>query len=306
MNGKNNPAGRRPVLLLVDDEPANLRLMSDILAEQYELLLATNTEAALRIARAQKPDLVLMDVVLPGISGLEACRRLGNLAETSDIPVIFITGGSSEDEELACWDAGGVDFVGKPIRPVTLLRRIASHISLKMQSDELRVLAGTDPLTGLANRRTFDSHLAKEWRRCWRQRLPLSMAIIDVDWFKAYNDHYGHDAGDQALRAVSDALQSACTRAGDTVARLGGEEFAVLMPGTSSEGAQTLIGRLFSLLEERAMPHEGSPLARLSASAGVATCHPGPASDSSELMALADNRLYEAKAQGRARFVSSD
>ncbi|MAL02822.1 MAG: diguanylate cyclase response regulator [Arenimonas sp.] len=294
-----------PVLLLVDDDPGNLRLLAGLLGDSYELRLATRAEAALQIAASQHPDLILMDVMLPGMSGLEACRRLAQDPGTMDIPVIFITGGSSEDDELACWDAGGVDFVSKPVHPVTLARRVAVHIKLKQQADRLRELAGTDALTGLANRRTFDSHASREWRRCRRLHLPLSLAILDVDWFKAFNDHYGHAGGDRALRLLADTLRRLCTRAGDTVARLGGEEFALLMPNTNAEGARTLLGRLLEAVDSLQEPHAASPLGQLSISAGIASVEPETGGDLASLMALADRRLYLAKAAGRARWVDA-
>ncbi|KFL35996.1 GGDEF domain-containing protein [Arenimonas donghaensis] len=300
------PSNGRPVLLVVDDDPGNLRLLAGLLGESYDLRLATRAEAALKIAASQHPDLILMDVVLPGMSGLEACRRLAQDPGTADIPVIFITSGSSEDDELACWDAGGVDFVSKPVHPVTLARRVAVHIKFKQQADRLRELAGTDALTGLANRRTFDAHASREWRRCRRLRLPLSVAILDVDWFKAFNDYYGHDGGDRALRLLADTFRKLCTRAGDTVARLGGEEFALLMPNTNAEGARTLIARLLEAVHSLQEPHASSPLGYLSLSAGLASVEPATGGDLAALMTLADQRLYRAKDAGRARWVDAD
>lgn len=299
-------SNRHPVLLVVDDDPGNLRLLAGLLGESYDLRLATGAEAALRIAANQHPDLILMDVMLPGMSGLEACRRLAEEPRTADIPVVFITGGTSEGDELACWDAGGVDFVSKPVHPVTLLRRVAVHIKLKQQADRLRELAGTDTLTGLANRRTFNALASREWGRCSRLQLPLSVAILDVDWFKAFNDHYGHDGGDRALRLVAESFRRLCTRAGDVVARLGGEEFALLMPDTNAEGARKLIARVLEAVHSLQEPHAASPLGYLSLSAGLASVEPAKGGDLSALMTLADQRLYRAKAAGRARWVDAD
>lgn len=296
----------QPVLLLVDDDPGNLRLMGDVLAGSYRLRVATSAEAALRIANEQLPDLILMDVVLPGISGLEACRRLAANPATSGIPVIFITGGTTEHDELACWDAGGVDYVNKPIHPVTLTRRIAVHIKLKQQADRLRLLAGTDSLTGLANRRTLDVNLLAEWRRCQRLGAPVSVAILDVDWFKQYNDRYGHEGGDRILRLLASTMRDVCSRASDTVARLGGEEFCLLMPNTSEEGASVLVERVLQRIAALCEPHAASPLGKLSVSAGIASCIPQAGADSSILLVTADRRLYRAKEAGRARACASD
>lgn len=299
-------AENQPLLLLVDDDPSNLRLIGDVLAGSYQVTVATSGEVALRLAQEQLPDLVLMDVVLPGITGLEACRRLGANPATSDIPVIFITGGTTEYDELACWDAGGVDYVSKPIHPTTLTRRIAVHIKLKQQADRLRMLAGTDPLTGLANRRTFDLNLTTEWRRCQRLGAPISVAILDADWFKRFNDRYGHEGGDRVLRMLATTMQEVCSRASDTVARLGGEEFCILMPNTGEEGASILIERVLGRIAELCEPHADSPFGRLTVSAGIATLIPRDGREASDLMATADKRLYKAKAAGRAQACSSD
>ena len=296
----------RPTLLIVDDDPGNLRLIGSILEDVYQLRVATTAETALRIAREQMPELILMDVVLPGISGLDACRKLAADPVTSDIPVIFITGGTTESDELACWDAGGVDYVSKPIQPVTLVRRIAVHMKLKQQTDRLRRMAGTDALTGLANRRTFDTHLASEWRRCRRLGMPLSVALVDADWFKGYNDRYGHDAGDRALKLLASTMKSVCTRASDIVARIGGEEFGILMPNTSQDGALVLVQRVRDGIADIRETHAGSPFGCLTVSAGVATVVPDATRDTTWLMRTADKRLYRAKDAGRNQACDTD
>ncbi len=295
----------QPTLLVVDDQPTNLQLLFGMLSSDYRLLAASNAEAALSLAAEQQPDLVLMDVMLPGMSGLEACRRLKRQIETRDIPVIFMTGGNTPDEESACWEAGGVDFIPKPLNAMTVQRRIAVHVRLKQQADQLRLLASTDALTGIANRREFDAELQAEWRRCWDQGAPLSLAMVDVDWFKGYNDHYGHQQGDEALRAVAATLAASFNRHGDVVARVGGEEFAVLLPNTSEANSLLLLERLCAALRVKAIDHAGSPLGQLSVSVGVATVEPGPGVSPAALVECADQRLYQAKADGRNRIIGS-
>lgn len=295
---------RKPRLLLVDDQPVQLQALYRTLAGDYQLFMATNGEQALQVALQQQPDLILLDVVMEGLDGFGVLQRLRAQAQTPAIPVIFVTAHSDQDIESRCLEAGAVDFITKPINPAVVRARVRTHLTLKFQSDLLRSLAFVDGLTGVANRRRFDERLALEWARAQRHGHALSLLLVDVDHFKAYNDRYGHQAGDEALRRVAACLTEQMRRGTDLVARYGGEEFACLLPDTDSEQALALAQRIVEAVPLMAIPHSACPVAPvLTVSVGVATRR-GPTQpgwSSAALLGLADAQLYEAKRLGRAR-----
>ena len=299
---------RKPRLLLVDDQPVHLQVLYRTLSAEHQLFMATGGEQALKVAHEQLPDLILLDVVMPGVDGFDVLRRLRAERDTADIPVIFVTAHSGEDIETRCLEAGAVDFIPKPINPSVVRARVHTHLTLKFQSDLLRTLAFVDGLTGVANRRQFDERLNIEWARAQRHASALSLILVDVDHFKAYNDHYGHQAGDDALRRVAACLREQVRRGTDLVARYGGEEFACLLPDTGLEDAQRLAVQLLEAVRAMAIPHRhGGSGGVLTVSLGVAT-RAGPARPGWQpalLLGLADAQLYEAKHRGRARMCAA-
>ncbi|MFF7708726.1 diguanylate cyclase domain-containing protein [Pseudomonas sp. NPDC007930] len=298
--------GRRPRLLLVDDQPANIIALNQLFREECEVFMATHGEQALRQADTQRPDLILLDVMMDSMDGHEVCRRLkaGNL--TRDIPIIFLTSHRSEADEVRGFELGAVDFISKPANPVIVRARVETHLKLKLQGDLLRRAALQDGLTGLANRRHFDEQLSVHWRQCQRDHAPLALILVDVDHFKRYNDHYGHLAGDECLRAVAQALGRALQRPQDLAARYGGEEFACLLPHTGLDGARHVAGLLHSVVSELALEHAASPLnGRVTVSQGVAVRVPPEGGEPLALIEAADAQLYQAKAGGRARYSVS-
>lgn len=299
-------APRRPRLLVVDDQPANVQTLYQALAADHQVFVATGGEQALKLAREKLPDLVLLDVVMPGIDGYEVCRRLKADSATADIPVIFVTAHSNEHEEATGLDAGAVDFIAKPINPRIVRARVKTHVTLKQQSDLLRQMAFVDGLTGVFNRRHFDERLRHEWQRAVRNGNALSLVMIDLDAFKRYNDRYGHVAGDDCLRRVALALAAGLQRPGDLLARYGGEEFACILPETDAAGAQALAERLGQVVQALAVEHLDSPVGQVvTVSIGVASrpaSAPGEDGGSeADLLARADRQLYRAKHTGRAR-----
>ena len=286
-------------LLIVDDQPVNVRVMAEALTGLYELSFATSGAAALDIAGRGGIDLVLLDVVMPGLDGFETCRRLRADPRTAGIPVIFVTANEATEDEARGFDAGAVDYITKPIRPPVVRARVRTHLELKEARDLLERLASLDPLTGIPNRRRFDSALAAEWRRAVRTGRPLSLGLVDVDWFKAYNDTYGHARGDDCLRSVARGLADSTRRPADLVARYGGEEFAVLAPDTDAEGMCRLLEALLARVAELAIPHAGAPGGRLSVSVGGVTVAAGSDDGAVEMLEAADRLLYEVKAEGR-------
>ena len=261
-----------PKLLLVDDQPVNIQTLYQIFADDHEVFMATSGEQALALCRDKQPDLVLLDVIMPGMDGLETCQRLKEDDDTADIPVIFVTSQNSPEEETHGLEVGAVDFISKPVNPAVVRARVKTQLTLKAQTDALRMLASLDGLTGVPNRRIFDERLDAEWRACRRSGSPLSLLMVDVDHFKLYNDHYGHLDGDQCLKAVASALASSVERGRDMLARFGGEEFVCLLPDTDLEGAKHIAEKLRQAVEGLAIPHvESKTAATVTVSLGVAT-----------------------------------
>ena len=309
-------------ILLVDDDVAHIRIMGRVLSDLGRIRFATDGEGALRQMQDASPDLVLLDAEMPGMSGYEVCAAMQSDAVLRDVPVIFVTGHSSQAFELDGLAAGAVDFIAKPISAPLLVARAKTQLRLKRLTDELRAVASIDGLTGLPNRRSFDEALMREWHRAVRAHEPVSLLMVDVDHFKLFNDRYGHPAGDACLLGVAKALSGIVHRPTDLVARYGGEEFVLLLPDTPPVGAHHMARRVLSAIDRLGMRHEASPTAgHLSVSVGVgvgvgfseaecgadgaptglrhaqADLRMGP----DALLRSADQALYAAKALGRAR-----
>ncbi|MBY6260476.1 PleD family two-component system response regulator [Azospirillum sp. 412522] len=295
-------ADPRPKILVVDDIPSNVHVLSRVLKGDYDIYFATDGEKALDLVQARMPDLVLLDIMMPGMDGFEVCRRIKADPTTHDIPVIFISAKSEVEDETRGLEVGAIDFITKPISPPIVKARVRNHLLLKRQTDLLRSLSFLDGLTGIANRRRFDETMAREWRRCARSHLPLSLVILDVDHFKAYNDQYGHQAGDECLRVIADVLSDRARRPSDLVARYGGEEFVCLLPETDGPGATRVAEGFRADVAERRIPHVQSPVGPyVTISLGVATVVPSAESSPDMLAEMADQLLYRAKRSGRNR-----
>lgn len=292
----------KPRILIIDDQPLEIRLLAESLKDLYEITLATDGQAGLKRAIAvPAPDIILLDVIMQGLDGLEVCRRLKADPATRNIPVIFISSLSGDEDETQGLEAGAVDFINKPFRLPVVLARIRTHLELKRRGDVLEGLSYQDGLTGIPNRRRFDHCLEVEWRRALRNARPVSLILVDVDWFKRYNDAYGHIAGDVCLKQVAQVLAGQARRPSDLVARLGGEEFAALLPETDEEGAWTLAEAMRRAVSDMHVDHEGSSLGRVTVSLGVALCVPWSGLSVLQLLSVADQMLYAAKAGGRDR-----
>lgn len=294
---------RRPRLLLVDDQPLNIQVMYRIFAADCQVFMATSGMQALQICREQAPDLVLLDIEMPEMDGFEVCARLKADEQTRDIRVMFVTAHNDAAQETRGLEAGAVDFIAKPINPSVIKARVRTHLLLKFQSEALHRLAFLDGLTSLYNRRYFDLQLEREWARSTRSGTPVSLILVDVDFFKRYNDHYGHQAGDDCLRAIAQLLHASLKRKTDTVARYGGEEFVCLLPETSQHDAMDSATELERSIRRQAIVHQDSALADIvTVSLGVATgTAAGTRQDARALLTLADRQLYLAKNGGRGR-----
>ena len=299
-------AAPRPRILVIDDESSNIELLADIFGANYEVLSASEGMAGLEAAVTTMPDVILLDVMMPGIDGYEVCRRLKADALTSDIPVIFITGLGDVTAETRGLEYGAVDYVTKPISPAAVKARVKNHIALKQAQDQLTRLATTDGLTGLANRRRFDEMLEHEYARNTRSGAELSLIMLDIDHFKLYNDSYGHIGGDDCLRKVGRKISETIVRSTDLAARYGGEEFVCLLPMTDHDAAVAIAEKIRQGIGALAIPHCKSTVAdHVTASLGVATVRCVSGRSALQVVALADEQLYAAKAGGRNRVYST-
>lgn len=290
-------------ILAIDDSPEIHKLLrARLSALDVELEHATSGEEGLRKASAHQPDLILLDVIMPGTGGFDVCRRLKAEPDTAAIPVIFLTAASDVDQKVMGFDVGAVDYIPKPFHSAELQARVRSALRTKRYFDMLSQRAMIDGLTGLWNRTQFDQRLLEEVAASKRYDRPLSLILLDLDHFKSLNDTHGHPFGDEALQAVGELLQSA-TRTCDWPCRYGGEEFAVILRETDHEGALVIADRLRERIAILRLKHDGQSVC-LTASFGVASssCCPNPARLTREwFVASADSALYQAKQSGRNR-----
>lgn len=321
-------------LLIVDDTPDNVDLLRRYLMrfKKFRINSVENGQLALDYLQSQPlaehPDLILMDVVMPKLNGFETYRALQTLYPNWDVPIIFMTGLSDLSSKLEGLELGAVDYIIKPFQKEEVLARIELQLRLLDLTRQLRAkneqlereiaerqrieaklvtanlelerLATSDGLTQVANRRCFDTTISREWQQLAQENCPLSLVLCDVDYFKRFNDHYGHQAGDDCLIRVARALQEATRRSTDLVARYGGEEFAVLLPDTDLVMAIEVVDRLREAINRLKIPHEQSDANPwVTVSLGVACQFPSLGNTPQELIAAADAALYEAKQQGR-------
>ncbi len=297
---------KKLMILLVDDAPTNIQMLNETLKDGYHLFFATNGRDALRIAAETLPDLILLDVIMPDMDGYEVCRILKADPLMKDIPIIFITAMNQQEDEAIGLELGAVDYITKPFNPTIVRLRIRNQIKLKRQRDILTRLSNLDGLTGIPNRRCIDETLEREWRRGIRSCKPISLLMIDIDYFKAYNDSCGHLAGDDCLRAVAQALDDSMGRAADFVGRYGGEEFLAILPETNEEGALFVANDMQNEVAKLAIQHPATPLGKqITLSIGIATAIPYRENEFTSLLQEADKMLYQAKQEGRNRIVAS-
>jgi len=314
-------------VLLVEDQATLVEWVTANLAfPDIDVKVCTDSLQALESARRYAPTLILQDLVMPHLDGFALLHEYRRSSELADVPVIVLSSVSNVDEKCRAFELGAADYLVKVPHPIEMLARVRAHSRAHLMRKErdhlmrelqhmmeqltesnikLARVAREDGLTGLANRRAFDEALESEWRRGQRDRAPVSLSLIDLDFFKTYNDRYGHVRGDECLRAVAVAVGSRARRPADLAARYGGEEIALLLPGNTAEGSRAVGEGVRRTIESLALPHEARSdgTAIVTASVGVATLTPALADESRVLIEAADAALYRAKQRGRNRVV---
>ena len=295
----------KPIILIVDDVPTNLNILGTSLKDDYHVKVTTTGEEALLIASSKNPPgIILLDIMMPEMDGYEICKRLKEKPETRDIPVVFITAMNEEKDEELGLALGAIDYITKPFSIPIVKARIKNHLELKHYRDRLRENCMIDGLTQIANRRRFDEVSEVEWNRQKRHNDPLSMIMIDIDFFKNYNDTYGHLQGDECLKQVAQTIKKQLKRPTDLAARWGGEEFACILPETDSAAASHIAENVRKAIIDLALPHEASLVESVvTVSVGVATAQPLKDTDFQTLLKKADDALYKAKQNGRNKVV---
>jgi diguanylate cyclase (GGDEF)-like protein len=295
----------KPRILVVEDDKATLKVLERLLEHLGELTLVETGKAALEYIQNELPDLILLDIGLPDIDGLQVCSAIKAKFECRDIPILFLTAATETSIEEKALELGAVDFITKPVRPGIVKARVQTHLKLKLKSDELLKKSLVDPLTGLANRRALKEVLDMEWWRSLRSGTPICFLMIDIDYFKEYNDRFGHLAGDRALYEVAYIIQQTFKRANDITARYGGEEFAVVLPDTPPEAGRLMAEKLLQLVLAKGIEHPTSKVSSvITVSVGLAYLVM-PTNETHEkwrpddLATTADSALYLAKSSGR-------
>jgi len=295
---------QKKTLLIVDDMAANIKVLANLLKDDYIIQVANKGRKALEIAQSNtQPDLILLDILMPEMDGYEVCSQLKDNPVTSPIPVIFVTAMDEVEDQTRGLSLGAVDYITKPFHADIIKARIKTHMQLKEKNDQLEAISHIDGLTQIANRRRFDETLKREIKRHNRNGKPLGLIMLDIDFFKLFNDNYGHGKGDECLIAVAATLQKVIQRPADLLARYGGEEFVVLLPETDTQGIQTVAEELRAAVEAIHFPHEYSKVAEHVTTSVGGNAQPVTDETPQVLLEKADKALYEAKKQGRNRVI---
>jgi len=294
---------KKPCILVIDDDPMLVMALGRILCTQYEVKIAKSGETGLQLAKEHHIDLILLDLVMEGMSGFEVLEQLKESEDTKRIPVIFVTGSASNEDEARGLALGAVDYIRKPFTEVVVSLRVKIQLQLIAQMKIIERLSMTDPLTGINNRRSFDQMIRTTWNYARRENEHFSILMLDIDRFKQFNDKHGHLNGDICLRIVAATIKETLVRASDNVYRWGGEEFAVALPYTPLDGALMVAERIRTKIESTPIPL-GSETVFVTASMGVGSVsliNMDSAEAFTDFCAKLDKALYRAKENGRNR-----
>jgi diguanylate cyclase (GGDEF)-like protein len=296
------PGMALPTVLIIDRDPASAAVLELLLETEYAIVVASSGAQAIEVVSDVRPDLILLDVIMPDMDGYSLCEHFKADPATSSIPIIFITGLQETALESHGLELGAADYVTRPFSASVVRARVRNNVELKRARDRLLGLADTDYLTGISNRRAFDDAMEREWKRLARSRAPLAVIILDIDDFKAFNDNYGHVSGDDCLHRIGGVLAAHMQRPADLAARYGGEEFVCLLPETAIDAGADLAERVRAAIAALAIPHRGSRAGPVvTASFGVASDTCTAHTDGKGVLLRADACLYRAKRDGRNR-----
>ncbi|RBQ30400.1 diguanylate cyclase response regulator [Arcobacter sp. FW59] len=298
-------SNRKPTILIVDDMTTNILLLSDILKDDYSLKIAKSGQKCLEILYNQDNiDLVLLDIEMPDINGYEVCKQLKQADKTKDIPIIFVTAKSSEEDEEYGLNIGAIDYITKPYSKVIIKTRIKNQIKLREKTLMLEKLSMYDGLTNIKNRRFFDEIFEKTYNDVKREKSNLAIMMIDIDFFKPYNDNYGHGKGDETLKRVAITLQKTLHRPNDLVARYGGEEFVVLIKDIDENGLNNIANNILKAIRELNIEHKFSSIESfLTISIGICFFNSNNNLTKTEILLRADETLYNVKHSGKNNFL---
>jgi len=288
-------------VLVVDDDEISANIITHIISDIAQVHYVCDSLEVIDKCLSLKPDLVILDVNMPVKNGLELCRELKNTPELETIPVIFATASVEHETQKACWDAGGVDFIVKPILAMTLVHRVKNVLTNELRIQFLREISFRDPLTGLCNRHYLNTEVHGLLKSAVRNNELFGVIVLDLDYFKAFNDNYGHLAGDQCLRSVADVIMQSIHRPGDTVIRFGGEEFIIVLPRTDRQGCELVGKNILASIKALNIAHSASRQGVVTASAGYMVVRPTLETTLDDVIGQADLALYEAKHNGRDR-----
>ncbi|WP_405602333.1 MULTISPECIES: diguanylate cyclase [unclassified Pseudoalteromonas] len=296
---------KKAKVLIVDDDPINLLVLEKTLNAEHDVFLVGSGEKALNFVETMQVDLIILDVVMPGLNGYEVLVKLKENPITHAIPVIFISANHSHEDESKGLELGAMDYITKPFSASIVRVRVRNQLLIKQKNDLLEMLVSIDGLTEIPNRRYLDENLSREWQKSKRSGLPLSVILMDIDHFKRYNDYYGHRAGDDCLKKVAHALVGQCERGNDFIARYGGEEFAAVLPEIGKLEAVAFASKLRKAVNSLNIEHTESLNANhITISIGIATTESGKIGAEHILLEEADIGLYAAKDAGRDRIVA--
>ncbi len=296
---------KKPSILVVDDMTTTLLLIHDLLKDTYEVKIAKSGTKALEILESPNDiDLILLDIEMPDINGYDVCKRIKNNETIKNIPIIFITGRTSQEDEEYGLNLGAIDYITKPFNKAIVKLRIKNYLDLKIKNDMLEKLSMYDGLTNIRNRRFFDETFEKTFSEIKRDKKSLAVLMIDIDFFKPYNDNYGHGQGDETLRKVAKALEKTIKRPSDFVARYGGEEFVILLKDINKDGVEAVANNLLNAVRELKITHEFSKIENyVTISIGASFYNSSSDITKLELLLKADETLYSVKNSGRNNFA---
>ena len=298
----------RATILIVDDMSTNLMMLSDILKDDYNIKISKTGEKAIELCKNLDIDLVLLDIEMPLMNGYEVCKNLKNYEKTKNIPIIFVSAKNSEEDEEYGLNLGAIDYISKPFSKVIIKARVKNQIKLKQKTELLEKLSNYDGLTNIKNRRYFDDRLTQVYKDSKIKNTNLALMMIDIDFFKPYNDNYGHGKGDEALKIVAKTLENSVLntldRPNDLVARYGGEEFVVLLSNIDLKELEEISNRLVKAIRDANIEHKFSKVASyLTISLGAVLYKSSNDLSIASIMKSADEALYEVKQKSRDNFL---